>query len=80
MSDANLDKIIINTIVNTLGVEEDTLLPESHFQLDLNATPEEMAEIKSTLEDKLDISLPDFEPETPETVEDLKALVYDSTL
>lgn len=68
------------TIVSILGVDESEVVPEAEFQLDLNATPEELAAIKVSLEEALDIVLPDFEPDAPATVEDLENLVNDATL
>jgi len=77
---SELTKTIKTVIMNTLGVEEEDVTSQAHFQLDLNATMDEMEEIKTELEERLDISLPDFTEESPATVEELEALVYDSTL
>ena len=72
--------LIKSTIANNLGTDQDDISPEAEFQLDLNATPEEMQKIKIELERMLDIELPEFEENYPETVNDLYEMVDDALL
>jgi acyl carrier protein len=76
-----IDQTIIKTLVNVLGVDESEVIPEADFRLDLNATGEELMEIKHQLEDELEISLPIDSSETfPTTVVELTEIVHDACL
>lgn len=74
------EQLINHVIANTLGVEEDEIVPEADFRLDLNATTEELEEVRTKLEELLEISLPGFSDDYPATVGDLYMLVEDSSL
>lgn len=74
------EQLINHVIANTLGVDEEEISPEADFRLDLNATAEELEEVRVKLEEMLEISLPVFNDELPATVEELYMLVEDSSL
>lgn len=80
MTDPQLEAVIKQVVVSTLGVDEEDVINDSHFQLDFNATNDDMQTIKEQLEQQLDITLPDFTKESPATISDLYNIVYDSTL
>jgi acyl carrier protein len=63
-----------------LGVEEAELTDDADFHLDFNATSEDLQLIQTTLENALDISLPDLKSYHPFTYADLKALIEDSII
>lgn len=74
------EQVVFTIIANNLGVEPSDISSDADFSLDLNATPVDMAKIKSEVEEVLEIVLPDFDEETPLTVQDLMELVEDSLL
>lgn len=80
MTDITLETHLNQFIANILGVDESEIVPEAHFRLDLNASPEDMVKLKTEIESSLDIQLPDFTEAQPDTVMSLYELVYDSSL
>ena len=58
MNDTN--HTVLTIIAEILGVEPEDITHDADFILDLNATPEDINQIKQRLEASLDISLPEF--------------------
>jgi len=71
---------VFTIIANTLGVEISDITPQADFLLDLNATSEDLAKIKTEIENTLEVILPDFDEEIPMTISELMELVEDSLL
>ena len=80
MEDQTINLVINKTIGDVLGIEPADLHSDTDFHLDLNASPEELEDIKNLLETQLDIVLPPFTAADPATLRDLHALVEDSML
>lgn len=72
--------LTLDVIAQTLGVEPHDIAESADFTLDLNATRADLQQIKTTLEDMLEVVLPDFEEEEITTVNQLMELVEDSLL
>jgi acyl carrier protein len=70
---------VLTIIAEILGVEPADISEDADFTLDLNATPEDIQKMKLTLEESLDILLPDLNP-TDLLVSDLLGMVEDSLL
>jgi acyl carrier protein len=76
-----IDTQLKNIIINTLGADEAEVVAEADFVLDLNATEDELMEIKHQLEEQLAITLPIESAELfPRTVAELAELVNDACL
>jgi acyl carrier protein len=72
--------LTLDVIAQTLGVEPHDIAETADFTLDLNATKVDMQQIKATLEEMLEVVLPDFEDEEITSVNQLMELVEDSLL
>ncbi|NEP44580.1 MAG: acyl carrier protein [Okeania sp. SIO2H7] len=68
MSDAVFDKVK-GIVVEQLGVEEDTVKPESSFANDLGADSLDTVELVMALEEEFDIEIPDEAAEGIATVQ-----------
>lgn len=73
-------QVVFTIIAEVLGVEPADITEEADFTLDLNATPDDLDNMKHNLEETLDIILPDIKLETEFTVINLLDLVEDSLL
>ncbi len=71
---------VFTIIANILGVEVSDITPQADFLLDLNATSEDLAKIKTEIENTLEVVLPEFDEEIPMTISELMELVEDSLL
>ena len=72
---------VIAIISSVLGADEEDILSESEFEIDLHANLEEINEIKKQIEQLYDIVLPfDDENAFPDTVGELLDMVHDSCL
>lgn len=80
MTDQIINEVIVKAIGDVLGVENDEISLTTDFHLDLNASNDEIADIKTIIATQLDITLPDVPPEDTPTVGDLQTLVDDSSL
>ncbi len=70
---------VLTIIAEVLGVEPADITEDADFTLDLNATPDDLNKIKSSLEQKMDIILPEFNQEDL-VVSELLGMVEDSLL
>ena len=59
-------------IANSLNVDQDSIRDEMHFVNDLGADSLHIVEIVMEIEDEYNISIPDEDVETLETVGDLR--------
>lgn len=80
MNPEPINQAILNAINQVLGIEAEEITLETDFQLDLNATPNELEDIKESIETQLDIQLPALDAQNSITVGDLQTLVDDSLL
>jgi acyl carrier protein len=70
-------KKLYKIISEKLGVEEETITPESHFAQDLNAGDIEMAELASAIKSSFGVELDQQTLTKAETVGNLMDLVFD---
>jgi len=75
--DKDFRKKLYKIISEKLGVEEESLTPESHFAQDLNAGDIEMAELATAIETAFEVKLSRPGLAKTETVSDLVNLVLD---
>jgi acyl carrier protein len=80
MIDNKLKESVDEILSSVLGLDASDITLSAHFLLDFNATLEDMERLHDELEVQLDLSLPEFTAESPETVVDLYNLVDDSSL
>lgn len=72
---------VFTIIANTLGVDVSDVTLEADFVLDLNATPDDIQNIRAAIENTFEIVLPETsEDEEINTVENLMEIVEDSLL
>jgi acyl carrier protein len=64
-------------IAEKLGVEEEEIQPDAHFESDLNSSELELADLIVALEHRYDIEVSPEEIHELETVSDLYALILD---
>ncbi len=76
----NNNQAVLTIIAEILGVEPSDITEDAEFILDLNATPEDIKNIKLSLESTLDISLEEFEQQENLTVGEVQEMVEDSLL
>lgn len=57
-------------VAETLGVEEDEVVPEASFEDDLNVDHQELVELMMAIEEKFDVKIPDDEMATLTTIGD----------
>lgn len=69
MADDILQRIK-DIIVEQLGVEEDAITLETHFQQDLEADSLDVVELIMAMEEEFDLEIPDEDAEKIETVGD----------
>ena len=77
MSDAVFDKVK-GIVVEQLGVEEDTVKPESSFANDLGADSLDTVELVMALEEEFDIEIPDEAAEGIATVQSAVDYINDN--
>ena len=65
---SDLNKKVIEIIVDKLGVEESKVTPEAHFVNDLGADSLDQVELIMQLEEEFDLEIPDEDAEGITTV------------
>lgn len=67
-----------NLIANQLGVEAETITPQSHFQDDLNADPLSMVDLVVSIEEHFKLKIPQDEVVKFDTVGDIANYLSDN--
>jgi hypothetical protein len=67
-------------LAQNLGIDESELTNEADFRLDFNVTPDELRQLQTTLEETLEISLPDLATINPLTYTILRELIEDAII
>ena len=62
---------IKDIIADQLGIEAETITPESNIQDDLGADSLDIVDLITTIEDEMDITIPDEAVENIKTVNDI---------
>ena len=66
----DIQKKVVDLIVDQLGVDADSVTPDSHFIDDLGADSLDTVELVMAFEEEFDIEIPDEDAEKLETVSD----------
>jgi acyl carrier protein len=67
-------------IADVLGIDVADIHDTADFRLDFNATPQDLKEIQTRLEELLEVTLPDLSAIDPFTYSDLRDLIEDSII
>lgn len=73
-----INETLKNLIAEQLGVELETITPNSHFQDDLNADPLSMADLVVSIEEKFNVKVPQEELIKFATVGDIANFLTDN--
>jgi acyl carrier protein len=71
MDKAAIKEKVIDIIADKLGIEKETITPESHVIDDLGADSLDVVELIMALEETFDIEIPDEDAEKIRTVQDI---------
>ncbi len=73
---ADIDARLKRVLVEELDLDEDKLVPEAHFEEDLDVDSLGVVELLMALEDEFDVEIPDEEAEDITTVGEAAALIH----
>ncbi|MFA5986825.1 MAG: acyl carrier protein [Parcubacteria group bacterium] len=67
---SNIEKQVIDIIVDQLSVKREEVVPTAHFTDDLGADSLDLVELLQAFEEKLDVEIPDDDAGKINTVQD----------
>ena len=73
---ADIDARLKRVLVEELDLDEDKLVPEAHFEEDLDVDSLGVVELLMALEDEFDVEIPDEEAEDITTVGEAAAPIH----
>lgn len=68
MNAATIYRKLRELVAETLGVEEEDVVPEASYRDDLSADAQELAELIAAIEETFEVTVPDDEIENLQTV------------